>query len=668
MPNTIQELLSKRRDGQLLEIYRHWDGVTLPPERRPELLSAIRRMMTDGGTVQSRWSALGSGAGRILQRLLREPGYRRSMSDLQQHAGAGELRVESEIAELERLGFVCETDGGGWAEVGERYYVVPRELGDALVGHLQRTERSAYQSLTLKGWLEHLAESKEAGSAQAVRTRQTYKLLSTPGAMAKRLASLEEPLASFVQRVITGFGGMLTRDAFRRLRFDLEVWDGARWREELEKRCLGTVADLALSRYGIHLNDEVLLLFTEVTLATLEVVGEAGCEAPARESALGVDLVSNVSRFLTSVLDRSVRFTVKGEIFKTTERKILDALIPVSSTEIESRDVLEFVYRFCLARRLVDRTGERVFSLSLAGRKWEAQPLEEKLRSLLEHVVEEKGLPGEHYHQVRLRRILLRILKRLAPMRWYRAMHLPFVVRNHYLASLEDLKVDEFFASRFQYTHYTPMEGVQEMCWNLLTWMRRRLHLLGLIDIGYDEASRPVAFRLSRLGATFLGLIPAGELAGQRTHVIVNPDYEVVLFPGGDEFSLVHALDRFCVREKSDQLYHFRLTEESVRRAIGEGFPQEEILGTLRQHARVPIPQNVLFSVAEWSQRAGILRLESGTLLSSDDPYVIDRVRVHPELQKHVVEVLEDGSLRLKHELDPKRLRELLRSLGFPVE
>lgn len=668
MPNTIQELLGKRRDGQLLEIYRHWDGTTTPPERRPELLVAIRRMMTDGGTVQARWASLRNGATRLLQRLLREPGYRRSLRDLSQHSGGSELLVESEVAELERLGFVAEVDGGGWAEVGERFFVVPRELGDALVEHLKRTERSAYQALTLKGWLEHLAAAKEPGSAQSVRTRQTYKLLSTPHAIAKRLAALEEPLASFVQRVITGFGGMLTRDAFRRLRFDLEVWDGAQWREELEKRSLGTVADLALSRYGIHLNDEVLLLFTEVTLATLEVVGEAGCEPPVRESSLGVDLVSNVSRFLTSVLDRSVRFTVKGEIFKTTERKILDALIPVGSSEIDSRDVLEFVYRFCLARRLVDRTGERVFSLSLAGRKWEAQPLEEKLRTLLEHVVEEKGLPGEHYHQVRLRRILLRILKRLEPLRWYRAMHLPFVVRNHYLASLEELKVDEFFASRFQYTHYTPMEGVQEMCWNLLTWMRRRLHLIGLIDIGYDEASRPVAFRLSRLGASFLGMIPAGELEAQRTHLIVNPDYEVVLFPGGDEFSLIHALDRFCIREKSDQLYHFRLTEESVRRAIGEGFPPEEILSTLRQHARVPIPQNVLFSVGEWSQRAGVLRLESGTLLSSDDPYAIERVRVHPEIGKYVAEVLEDGSLKLRPELEPKRLRELLKSLGFPVE
>ncbi|MBK9383938.1 MAG: hypothetical protein IPN34_03815 [Planctomycetes bacterium] len=177
MPNTIQELLSKRRDGQLLEIYRHWDGTTVAPAQRAELLASIRRMMTDGGTVHSRWAALGSGACRLLQRLLREPGYRRSLSDLQQHAGTSELLVESEVAELERTGFVCEIDGGGWAEVGERYYVVPRELGDSLVEHFKRTERSAYQALTLKGWLEHLAEAKDPGGANSIRTRQTYKLL-----------------------------------------------------------------------------------------------------------------------------------------------------------------------------------------------------------------------------------------------------------------------------------------------------------------------------------------------------------------------------------------------------------------------------------------------------------------------------------------------------------
>lgn len=668
MPNTIQELLRTRREGQLLEIYRHWDGETTPPEERTALLDAIGRMMTDRGTLVQRWSALSGDASRLVTRFLREPGFRRSFSDLLGAVRSGaEFVLEAELAELERRGFLCEIEGGNWSEVGERYFVVPRELGDLLVQHLKRSEPSAYQSLTLKGWIEYRAEQRESGGAQAVRTRQTYKLLSTPQAMLNRLQSVAEPLRGFLDRVLTGFGGLLPRDAFRRLRFELEVWEPETWRAELERCSLGTVADLALHRFGIHLNDEVLVLFSEVTLAALEEIAKRGIEEPARSSGFGVELVSNLSRFLTCVLDRTVRFTVKGEIFKTTERKILDALIPIATAEVEPQEILDFLYRFALARRLVDRTGERVFSLSPAGRRWEALELEEKLKLLLEYIVEEKGLPGEHYHQIRMRRILLRILKRMEPQRWYRAMHLPFVVRNHYLASLEELKVDEFFASRFQYTHYTPMEGIQEMCWNLLTWMRRRLHLLGLIDIGYDDAGRPIAFRLSRLGAAFLGLLPAGELEASPTHLIVNPDFEVVLFPGSNEFPLVHALDRFCVREKSDQLYHFRLSEESVRRAIAEGFPQEEILRTLQRAARVPIPQNVLFSIQEWSKSAGVLRLESGTVLRSDDPLVVARVLEDPRIADHLDGRLEDGSLRLRPGVDLERLLALLRASGYPV-
>mgnify|MGYP003449865619 CR=1 FL=1 len=42
-----------------------------------------------------------------------------------------------------------------------------------------------------------------------------------------------------------------------------------------------------------------------------------------RELALGVDLVANISRFLAYIIDHAVRFTVKGEIFKTTEKRIL---------------------------------------------------------------------------------------------------------------------------------------------------------------------------------------------------------------------------------------------------------------------------------------------------------------------------------------------------------
>ena len=76
--------------------------------------------------------------------------------------------------------------------------------------------------------------------------------------------------------------------------------------------------------------------------------------------------------------------------------------------------------------------------------------------------------------------------------------------------------------------------------------------------------------------------------------LIVTPDFEIVLFPTGDDAELVHELDRFAVRERQGETLHFRLNEKSVQRALSEGMYLSRILATLRGQSRTPVPQNVL--------------------------------------------------------------------------
>ena len=103
----------------------------------------------------------------------------------------------------------------------------------------------------------------------------------------------------------------------------------------LEESLVGTVERLELGRYGIHHNDETLLVFNEVALAWLRRVAVPGDpDRPHEEAALGVDLVSNISRFIGFILEHDVRFTVRGEIFKTTEKRILQELIPNPGREL----------------------------------------------------------------------------------------------------------------------------------------------------------------------------------------------------------------------------------------------------------------------------------------------------------------------------------------------
>ena len=179
---------------------------------------------------------------------------------------------------------------------------------------------------------------------------------------------------------------------------------------------------------------------------------------------------------------------------------------------------------------------------------------------------------------------------------------LPFLARNAYLAQIDIAQTEEFFATRFQGGCYTPSETLQQMCWNLLVWVKKRLFPLGLVDIGM-HGGRVTALRLSKLGAELLDAEPAGRVGGTRSTVIVQPDFELLLFPGDDVHDVVHLFDRFAHRTKSDHVYQFKLDQPSVAAGIADGLSGEQIVQEMTDRARAPIPQNVLYSLAEWSQR-----------------------------------------------------------------
>ena len=85
------------------------------------------------------------------------------------------------------------------------------------------------------------------------------------------------------------------------------------------------------------------------------------------------------------------------------------------------------------------------------------------------------------------------------------------------------------------------MEDPQQLAWHLGRWVRQRLYLMGLVDLGYDRAERPVAMRLTLSGARLLGLEPASNAGASLIgSLIATPDFEVVLFPTALSYVITH--------------------------------------------------------------------------------------------------------------------------------
>ena len=662
-------------DDDLSELFRFWAGKGRHsmPQKADEQRARVLEWMEDPELLVARVEGMGRRLSTIFDVLLAAPRYELPFSELSVHKQLSYLSsydLEAAIAVLERHALIAAGTSPEMTRYGMRAYAIPVDLGDAVLRQRRAQRRGVFDVFALRGHLDRMFnEPGKKAKMAAGRQREFYKMYSNEAAAVARIQRLPEGLQALVEKVVLEFGGLLPKDLFERMEHDLPHWNGRRWAKILEESMVGTVERLELGSYGLNHNDETLIVFNEVALAWLKRVAVPGDpDAPREEASIGVDLASNISRFIGYILDHSVRFTVRGEIFKTTEKRILQELIPNPGRELAREEVLAFIYGFARHARLIESTGERTFALTVHGREWEPRPLEEKLERLLEYTMEERDLGGEYFHQARMRRIFLRLLKRIEVGIWYDLMYLPFLARNTYLSNLDELAVEDYFQAHNGGAHVTPMEDLQRLAWNLVSWVRKRLYLLGIVDLGYDGHNRPVAMRLTRMGAKMLGITAEHEESAGIGNLVVTPDFEVVLFPTGDDAELVHDLDRFCTREKNGHLVHFRILEKGVHRALAEGMFLRRILSTLVQNSRTPVPQNVLYSIRDWAAQAGLLQLSSKFEVQCDNPEVLARFQSDPGVRPYISRAIDERHLKLKSKATPKRLQSLLRDLGFLVE
>ncbi len=634
---SLRALLQRADQESVRDCVAHWVEKNPPAQRRIAIQRAAAAM-EDEALVLRRMGALPRKLQDLLEVFFGENGAVRCVKELYAELGESfksRFDLEATLAALHREGFLWQATDKRWAEEDSPAWGVPGELVECVQQYRRRSERQLQDSITLQGYLDarYFRDREQAGDGDqngatnangsddgsrkngraakngcsakdkaADHARKIYKLYTMDSSMRQRLEKLPDTLRTVVDEVLGRHGGICAWDE---LAEEIELSEGADAdfvKKGLEEAMIGTVGTLDLTRLGIQAVDRGVIVFHEVALFAIRARGEASMPQVTEELVCGGDFATNVARFLRELQQSKVMFTADGKLFKASQKRIANTLLPVPGEFLPPESLLEQLYRFCLQRRLIDRRGERSLRPTPAGQEFDRSALNDQTKMLLAHFVEDRALPGEGYHQVRMRRVLLRLLRRAEPMLWQDASVLPFLARNAYLAQLDGKQTEEFFATRFQGGGYAPSETLQQMCWNLLVWVKKRLFPLGIVDLGL-HSGRLVAMRLSQLGAELLDAEPAGKVGGTRSSLIVQPDFDVLLFSGDDVHDAVHVLDRFARRIKSDHVHQFRLEQQSVEAGLAEGLTIAEIVQELTDRARVPIPQNVRYSLEEWGQQ-----------------------------------------------------------------
>jgi len=601
---SLRMLLARASERELHTVYSCWRDGGRPPTRRQKAVSELAAVMSDEERVEERLKSLPKKLSDLLELFTTAPSHECTLPQVQDALRSNfpsRADVEAQLAALQREGFLLVRDR-------RSAFALPAELAECIAQLRQRRRGEIERVVTLRGFLNwRYFDSKQRQGDPDERADdhadKVYKIYLMGSSIRGRVRSLPPAVRRVWDVVLGRYGGVMPVADLASALGEDEPVDLELLAKCLEEAMLGTVAPLRLARLGMRPSPAAIIVFHEIAVHCLQQRSDRDQVDVEQALSSGVDTVSSVGRFLRE-LDRSkVQFTLDGDLYKASEKRISKCLLAVPGGYLDGPAQIRFIYRFCLARRLVDRSGERALRPTDAGRQFEQLELRDKLMALLSYSVEERELPGEPYHHARLRRGVLRLLRRLEPERWYEAMYLPFLARNGYLSKLDSNAVEDVFAARFQTGGYLPGEDLQQVSRNLLLFIKRRLYPLGIVDLGVREG-RPVAIRLSRLGAEVLGAGSSSAVGGERSEVVVNPDFEIILFPGEDEHEVVHSFDRFAERHKTDHIYHFRLSQDSVSCALDEGVTMAEITAELADRSRTPLPQNVRYSLEEWASNS----------------------------------------------------------------
>jgi hypothetical protein len=626
----LRSRLRARSYGELLETALFWLDVKGAPPPAEAIVDPLAEAMLDADRVASRLRSIGEKPKAVLAATLRTPGASFAST---QHAATGlkGYEFDSAAAELVKLGFLFAERRGG--------AVVYRAADDAVAALAEALSQDGRSLDTV------FSRAAFAASRGADPARE--------GPLAPRVEAAAARAGDVVRDLVLRFGGLVTRATFEKLdsgggpERDGAEWDRTRLREALESAGVGTAARLSLEEYGIALRDEALVAFHETlaeAIAEAEPLDPAGLEI----ASAGVDGLADLFAIVSRVRASGARLTLASRLYKTS-RRVLGAEMVSKEGAGPAEEMLDFLVQFARHARLVEEGPDQRLAPAAGAAAFEALPLREKLRRVVAFSLGERSEPALDFHLRRMRKTLVACAARLRPGDFVPAGVLPALARNRYFAEMDRLEVREQYQTLYQHLKAPPTADPLALVYGALRFVTRRLHPLGIFDLGL-RAGRVEALRLTELGAEVLsGAEPRrGEGAAPVPGaLIVNPDFEVVVFPDGATPEVLYALSRFSTRVKSDTVATYRLTRESVARAAAGGLSADEIVLALEEHARAAVPQNVAVTIRDWA-RAARLHVGSATpLLEASDAESLESLLRIDGLAALVVRRVSDTTVEL---------------------
>lgn len=196
---------------------------------------------------------------------------------------------------------------------------------------------------------------------------------------------------------------------------------------------------------------------------------------------------------------------------------------------------------------------------------------------------------------------------------------------------------------------------------------------LGLLREGRLESGAAV-YHSSSLGARLmvkpqaaLDVEPSDDAQPAMALAVVEPTFDVLVPPEGEA---VYGWDLQFVADllTSDLMRHYRITRDSVYRALQNGWDRDRIFEFFERVAAHGLPDSVARTVAGWCEEYGRVRVDLWCVVTCADPATAEEIRRFAPLSNRVVPVIlgEQSVAFTPEDLEP--VVSMLKKLGYLVK
>jgi len=650
----LVEFLNERSIANLQTLQWYWAPSSRRSSSKGELLRLLRRQMLDAEQVRRCFEALEPVEQDFLKALLRCEDYEGEASALVAKLPnrPSPPNAERELLEdLRRRGFIAFTIEKNWAGRETAIARMPQELGDCLAEALNLDIRNPAAMLSLE---RRLAE------VPALERPSIDDVLG-PDSIAERIASLpDDGMRALAEAALTRYAGVLPLARFPVHGLDIEDVDSPAWRKAFEERFLGTFGHLSLLDYGLGDDHDCLVLYQEIVEAANAAAPPLDGE-PDQAYACSLDFLTDLLTLVDFVRVSPSKLTSAGRFFRAA-RNQLATLSALRWTFFMDEDEL-ISLKVSVARRLglVELRGDGRLHATKESPAWEARPPEDQLREVFEALVELVAPQGVGDHFAALASVALEVLGDCAPGVWFSRQSFWNRVVSRYVLKLVGGAGGSRQGATRPWELEEPRPTLAALSSNAGQPLIKALNCVGALDIG--AVGTRFFLRRGSLADVVAGRGSLPEPA--EPLLMVNPDFEVIVLPEPGHQVLVHRLCGFCERGKREVTHHLRLTRESVQRGVLRGLGAEAMVATLRQHSRVPLAQNIEYSVRNWADSVHAAKVETVHILEFPSAELAETAMHLPELAAVVERRLSPTVLVLRvAELGPEA-EDALKELGI---